>query len=258
MSTFPLRYLLPALLLCGPLACAHALPDPAERPIVARTIHEDQVCEEIPRPYPLNGVHELMETGALQALLSSISEPGTVDEDGETVPPFADVAVNYSASGDPRYLAVYETNMSRESAYALARTVRDGIGSLGPLIEPLPVILHLEAGPEPVLGFRRSVRCMPHLAHQDDGTIILPGSVRVTGLFLSNDPLRASVTLGISSDGELLGAQPHESTAPELLPRIESLIDSLRYEPGLLNGEPVQGTLTQVFIFPPAPDSTGR
>lgn len=247
------------LVAASTVACAKTLPDPAARPIVTRTQHADQVCTPIQRPYPFDDVAAVIDPVAVRAALNTVTDPPTANNSGALVPPFVDVAINYSASGEARYLAIYDSNIPFESAAGVARVVRDNVRPLGALLEPLPVMLHLTAGAEPNIESRRSMRCMPHMVHDPDGKIRVPEGISIGGFVRRGDTTRARVEILVEDDGSIVGLQPDSATAPNLFPKIDALIDSLTYEPGLLNGEPVRSSITQVFYFrPPADSTSGR
>jgi hypothetical protein len=229
--------------------------DPAARPIVTRTIHWDQVCRPVARPYPFNQVDELLDTAPLVGVLSTVDTHEGISPQGDTVAPFVDIAVNYRASGTPGYLAIYDSNLPMTEALTVAHAVREQLRPLGTLIEPLPVILHLEPGPSPVLDTRPSVRCLPHLAHDEAGRIDLPMDARITGLHRPGSPTQARARVTVGEDGSILEVLPDSTTAPTVLGRLSALLDSIDYEPGLINGEPVRASVMQIFIFPTAADS---
>jgi len=226
-------------------ACTHAARPLDHLPILAP--HWDQVCQEESGGANLFPIDRLLDSAALIAVLEAQGEGES--SHGSTRAEIL-IALHYEASGELRRGFLIESNLDPIRWEELERDILSTTRPQGPLLTPVHLRVHVTTGPEPTLAVLPAVICEPHLRHEDDELPRIADGISMTrGIWIRNpDP-----------DGEVVSARLNigrsgEVTAIEFLQGNRSLLDVIEphlggtpFDPMLINGEPVEGTLTVQF-----------
>lgn len=181
----------------------------------------------------------------------AIPDPDVVATRRE-VPPWVDVAVNYSASGALRTAHLLGHTLEPHEAEAVADGVIRAVRPMGRLLEPLMVRVRVVRTPELELRLLPALSCTPHITHEDLEPPRFAGGARVRGgRFVGSQAGEGTigVRLHLSRTGALERIEVFGGNEA-LLPRVRASLAEVEFDPALLNGEPVPATMDLVFTFP--------
>lgn len=211
--------------------------------------HWDQVCGERRTPLVLDGPGEVVDTTALADELTDLaSAPAWEDAD-----PFVEVAVSYDRSGAIRRTYVQQQNVGREQAQTVLDRLTERLSPQDRLLEPIDLRVRTNLALRAQLELLPAIECMPHVSHERGqpprflgGARVVPG--RICGTW--RDPERCiAARLHISPRGQVEEIEPLNGNA-SLVEAVRESVAETKFDPALVNREPVPGTLELVFRFP--------
>jgi hypothetical protein len=241
-----------ASLLAG--CSAARLAHPGGEEVVLMQPHWDQVCREDRRPPVLLDLAEVVELSAIEEELESLMpEPAmfAAREGAAADPPHVDLAVNYGTDGRIRTAHLMGYTTDEEVAGEVAAVLREVVRPQGRLLEPVFLRVRVVRGPELQLRVLPALSCLPHVTHEDAEPPRFIGAARVRGgtyTFGMDGERSIAVRLHVAASGRLERIEVVRGNT-ELLPRLRRAVDSVEFDPALLNGEPVPGVLPLIFEF---------
>ncbi len=232
-------------------SCATARPEPVEHgpgegPLILMEPHWDQVCRDARTPLVLRTPSEVL------------SDPALVREAAALLPdpvrgephPHVDVAVNYARSGAIRSVHLAGHNVDPVTADAIEARVASAVHPQGSLLHPVFLRVRVTREPAPVVRILPGLDCLPHISHEEDEPPRFLGEARVGGrLAPSAGGNWVDVRIHLSRTGEVLRLEVLRGDA-SLLPRVRDAMAETIFDPALINGEPVRGSLVLPFRFP--------
>ena len=256
------RYIVAALLTgCAGSSQLEPLEPPAE--VVVMRPHWDQVCRTDERLPLLRRAEEVLRMDETSARGTPGRLPDLLDPllpqaaEGES-PPWVDIAVNYDRSGALRTAHLLQHDVreaeARRVAEAVIPAVRSQVRILAPTLLRVRVIRD-PRGPSVRFEVLPALACMPHVAHEEEEPPRFLGGARVVGgsrivpRFMEEDGSAISVRVEVSETGMVEAVVPLGGNQ-ELLARVREVVAAVEFDPALMNGEPVPGTMDLTFRFP--------
>lgn len=194
-------------------------------------------------------VADLIPDRGFRERLASLPYESVADDED----PLVDLALRFDLTGEATVFGIVRSTVPDSVALATAALVRDAVERIPPPIEPVRIRLRAVPGTKKV-ELLRPVRCMPHVIH-DKGEKLnrLSDNIRMAGGHMwgaSRNPGGIVVRVDIDPTGEILAVEFIDGHS-EFTERAEAAIrESLKFDPALLNGEPVSGSLTLTLGFP--------
>ncbi len=223
-------------------------PAPPMEPVTLHTPHWDQVCRDAFDWVPLR-LQEVVELDPPPAPPQPLETPAG----SEAPEPFVELGVNYDVSGAIRTAHLQDHNLIDPAVAELAaRELRRSVRPQGQLLDGAQLRLRWSGDRVPELTILPPETCSPHIAHEAEEPPQLPSGVwlRNGRLFRGGDPEGPEVALRlhISAAGKLENVE-FQGGNPQLLPRARDVVDTLEYDPALVNREAVDGTLDVILGF---------
>lgn len=166
-----------------------------------------------------------------------------------TVKGSVEVAVTWGPSGEIRTLHPTDHDLSEPLDIAVTR-IRSALLPQPNLLRPVFQRIRVTGSEAEILP---GLHCLPHVQHSPHEPPRHPGATRVLGggvIPRAWVDYALRVRLRVSPYGELLEVIPEEGN-DDLLPRVHHALAETRFDPALLNGEPIVGELDLVFVFDP-------
>ena len=211
--------------------------------------HWDQVCAPDREPVLLRTLDEVIAVADPAGVVGGLLP--APEEDGEGSWPWVDVAVSYRAGGALHAAHLLDHNVDEATARKVEGALVPRIRTRARVLATTHLRLRATRAPEPELQLLPALRCLPHVAHEDEDPPLTLGGASVVGgqmVRRVRDGSLIAVGLGISADGALeevrfLGGNR------ELLPWVHESLAPVRFDPALLNGMAVPGELSLIFDF---------
>jgi hypothetical protein len=227
---------------------------PLGEEVVLKEPHWDQVCREDRRPPVLLDVEQVVELDGLHAALESLLPERTMfaaREGAAADPAHVDLAVNYGTDGRVRTAHLIGYTTDGEVAREVASVMREAVRPQGRLLEPVFLRVRVVRAPELQLRVLPALSCLPHVRHEEEEPPRFVGAARVRGgtymLGMGREQTIAA-RLHVAATGRLERIEVVQGNT-ELLPRLRRALESVEFDPALLNGEPVPGVLPLTFDF---------
>jgi len=248
-----------AVVLTGCAGSGHWEPPEPPADVVVMRPHWDQVCrtdERLPllrRPEEVLRIDEA-STGEAPGGLPEVLDPLLPPAPGGESRPFVDIAVNYDRSGALRTAHLLQHNVREAEARKVAEAVTPAVRSQVRILAP--TLLRVRVIRDPSVRFQvlPALACMPHVAHEEEEPPRFLGGARVVGgsrtipRFM-DDGGAISVRVEVSESGVVEAVVPLAGNQ-ELLARVREVVAAVEFDPALMNGEPVPGTMDLTFRFP--------
>lgn len=221
-------------------------PPPPDDPVLIKDAHWCQVCQDGDDGV----VFEVEDVVNLSALPDRVLELLPPAVEGETEP-FVDVAVSYRRKGGIRAAYLLDHNVSDSVASDVSSRVVGAIRPQGRLLDRTNLRVRVTRSSTVNLQVLPPRVCRPHVWHEDRDPPEFPGVRAVGG---TSYPARVpdtdvvEVRLHLDSQGELVEIDGREGDL-DLLPRVRASVDEMIFDPALVNGEGVPGTLDLRFHF---------
>lgn len=240
------------------LACSGNRPAPAPPVSPFRDIvraHYDQACRDGRRVVAPVQASELFDTVGLGTLVRQGFGGAPVDRDASI-----DFVSRYDRSGALRAFGLWSFTSDSATAGAMVAEMRERALPLERLLEPAGFRTHMEFFPRLTLSVGAPIICEPHIVHAEGARPTgLPDTVRLFGgrsSIRSGNDSTAQVRIHLDARGEVVSVE-RRAGGLEAFAEAERTVRGLRYDPALLNGEPVEGQTTQTLAFtssaPPTP-----
>lgn len=236
------------------VACAGSGPDAPSTPAPADGAssevmrpHWDQVCAPDREPLLLRTLDEVIAHADPAGLVEGLL-PSPVEDDEA---PWVELAVSYQAGGQLQRAHLLDHNVHEVVAREVKGAVTPHVRSRVRVLATTHLRIRATREPEPGLELLPALRCLPHVAHEDEDPPITLGGASVVGGAMNrrvSDGPRISVRLRISGFGALEEVHVLGGNR-ELLPWVNESLVPVRFDPALLNGMAVPGELSLTFDF---------
>lgn len=203
--------------------------------------HWDQVCWDDTRSLAWLQVEDVVDVAAVGAGIESAVRP-TAGRDEAT----AEIGVHYHPTGELRRAYLMGSDAPGSWGPEVADLVVANLRPLGRLLEPLNIRVQVSVGDTPRVVMRPARHCAVHIAHDEEdeidwgtGIVVTPGSREV---MRDTSVDRVLVRLHLTAHGEISHVEGLRGNLA-LIREIEGPLRRMRFDPALINGEGVPGTL---------------